>query len=174
MKKALTLLGLLILLISCNSNESKMKSGIKEYLEKNAKDPKSYEFVELKILDTVTIGELNEKKVEDNEYELKSENDNIIFQKKQISDFPSLPRFENDSIIKASEEKIIRLKNELEINKKDLNNKEIVGYLGTHKYRLKNGFGALDLSEMFVEFDKDFNFLEMKKNPNYKVFNLKK
>jgi hypothetical protein len=38
---------------------------------------------------------------------------------------------------------------------------------------MKNGFGALDLSEMSVEFDKDFNFLEMNKDTNYEVFNEK-
>jgi hypothetical protein len=170
MKKAITILGLGILMVSCNSNESKMKSGIKEYLEKNAKDPKSYEFVELKILDTVTIGELYKRKVENNELEMEVENDNIVFQNKLLNDFPSLPSDEGMASIKQSEEEIIKVTKQLELNKKNINNKEIVGYVATHKYRLKNGFGALDLSEMFVEFDKDFKFLEMNEKLNYNIF----
>ena len=174
MKKVITILGLGILMVSCNSNESKMKSGIKEYLEKNAKDPKSYEFVELKILDTVTIGELNQRKVEDDEYDLKSENENIVFQNKLINDYPSLPSAEQKAKIRESEKIIIEISKQLEQNKKNTNNKEIVGYVATHKYRLKNGFGALDLSEMFVEFDKDFKFLEMNEKLNYDIFDSKK
>lgn len=57
MKKTITILGLALLVISCNSNESKTKIGIKDYLGENAKDPKSYEFVELKATDTLTVAE---------------------------------------------------------------------------------------------------------------------
>jgi hypothetical protein len=173
MKKTITILGLTLLMVSCNSNESKMKSGIKDYLDKNAKDPKSYEFVELKILDTVTVGEVNKRIVDDLTYDIESAKKDIVFQNKLITDYPSLPSTEQKAKIKDSETQIATLTKELEANKKDFKDKNVVGYVATHKFRIKNGFGALDLSEMFVEFDKDFNFLEMDKNLNYSVIKIK-
>lgn len=173
MKKTITILGLAILMISCNSNESKMKSGIKEYLDKNAKDPKSYEFVELKILDTVTIGEINKRIVDNLTYDIAGAKEDIVFQNKLINDYPSLPSDEQKAKIKESELEIANLTKELNANKKDFTNKDVAGYVASHKFRIKNGFGALDLSEMYVEFDKDFNFLEMDKNLNYSVIKVK-
>lgn len=173
MKRTITILGCAILMISCNNNESKMKSGIKEHLNKNAKDPKSYEFVELKILDTVTVGEINKRIVDDITYDIERAKEDIIFQTKLINDYPSLPNDDNKSKIKEYELEIANLTQKLNANKKDFTNKEIAGYVANHKFRLKNGFGALDLSEMFVEFDKDFNFLEMDKNLNYSVIKVK-
>ena len=35
--------------------------------------------------------------------------------------------------------------------------KDIVFYNSNHKFRLKNGFGALDLEQQLVLFDKEFN-----------------
>lgn len=169
MRKTIAILGLTLLMISCNSNESKMKSEIKEYLDKNAKDPKSYEFVELKILDTVTIGEVNKRIVDDLNYDIESAKKDIVFQNKLITDFPSLPSDEQKAKIKDSETQIATLTKELQVNKRDFKDTNVVGYVATHKFRIKNGFGALDLSEMFVEFDKDFNFLEMDKSLNYSV-----
>lgn len=173
MKKTITILGLTLLMISCNSNESKMKSGIKDYLEKNAKDPKSYEFVELKILDTVTVGEINKRKIEDLTYDIESAKKDIVFQNKLITDYPSLPSDDQKAKIKESETQIANLTKELNATNKDFTNKDVAGYVAAHKFRIKNGFGALDLSEMYVEFDKDFNFLEMDKNLNYSVIKIK-
>ena len=173
MKKAITILGITLLIVSCNSDESKMKSGIKEYLDKNAKDPKSYEFVELKILDTVTVGEVNKRIVDDLTYDIENAKKEIVFQNKLITDYPSLPSTEQRIKIKESETQIAALIKELEASKKDFKDKNVVGYIANHKFRIKNGFGALDLSEMYVEFDKDFNFLEMDKSPNYDIIKIK-
>jgi PBP1b-binding outer membrane lipoprotein LpoB len=173
MKKTITILGLAILMISCNSNESKMKSGIKDYLDKNAKDPKSYEFIELKILDTVTVGEINKRIVDDLTYEIEMVKEDIVFQKKLISDFPSLPSDEEKSKINELELEMTNLTKELNANKKDFTSKDVVGYITRHKFRIKNGFGALDLSEMYVEFDKNFKLLEMDKDLNYSVMKIK-
>jgi hypothetical protein len=191
MKRTITILGCAILMISCNNNESKMKSGIKEHLNKNANDPKSYEFVELKILDTVTVGEINKRIVDDITYDIERAKEDItydierakkdiIFQTKLINilghDNLSLRREyeleieDNKSKIKEYELEIANLTQKLNATKKDFTNKEIVGYVAYHKFRLKNGFGALDLSKMFVEFDKDFNFLEMDNELNYSQF----
>ena len=57
MKKIFIILTTLFL-FSCNNPESKMRTEIKKYLDKNSKDSKTYEFVELIIKDTVIEGEL--------------------------------------------------------------------------------------------------------------------
>lgn len=169
MKKIILMLALTMLMFSC-SNESKMKSEIKNYLDKNAKDPTSYEFVELKILDTVTIGDINKRTVEDLTYDIETNKKDIVFQNKLIKDYPSLPNDEQKAIIDSVQNVIATLTKEIDANKKDFTNKEILGYVATHKFRIKNGFGALDLDEMWVEFDKDFKLLKMDKSPNFDVF----
>ena len=75
------LLGALLLLsmfnlVSCG-NQGKMESGIKTFLEKNAKDPVSYQLVELKIIDTITISSIaknsikvSQETIDDNNREL--------------------------------------------------------------------------------------------------------
>jgi hypothetical protein len=165
-------------LVSC-SNESKMKSEIKTYLNKNAKDPKSYEFVELKIIDTVTDGDLIQRNIENLESELSFNMERIEKRQNKYDGYlkDGLPvsslnniKKEVDSLKLAMpniENKILNLK-------KQISNKDILGYVATHKFRIKNGFGALDLSEMFVEFDKDYKLLEMDKDLNFSVFNQKK
>lgn len=173
MKKTITVLGLTLLILSCKNNESKMKIGIKEYLGKNAKDPKSYEFIELKILDTVTFGEINKRIFDDLNEGIESAKKDIVFQNKLINEFPSLPSDKEKEKIKEREAQITSLTKELGANKSDFTNKEIAGYVTRHKFRIKNGFGALDLDEMFVEFDKDCNLLEMDKDLNYSVIKIK-
>jgi hypothetical protein len=174
MKNIVIMIALLMLLTSCNSNENKIKSGIKEHIGKNANDPNSYEFVDLKIIDTVTVGELNEREVEEIKDDLKNERSDIAIQNKIINMFPSLPNHDSKSIIKMSEDRIVVLEKKLEINKKDLSNKEIVGYVVKHKYRQNNLSGALQLVEVFVEIDSKFKFLEMGEKLDYGIFYLLK
>jgi hypothetical protein len=160
MKKVILFMSLSIALFSC-SNESKMKSGIKEYFNTNAKDPKSYEFVELKVFDTLTIGAVAKSVIEDIDRNIQSEKDDIIFQKGLMAKYPTLTGSEEKSKIESSEEMIKIYKTDKEAVKKFLNSKEIVLYNASHKYRLKNGFGALDLSNSDFVFDKDFNVVKM-------------
>jgi hypothetical protein len=145
-----------------------MKNGITDYLNKNAKDPKSYEFVELKVIDTITAGEcakdlittnvglIAEKNIEiqKKENEIKDAQQDIDYKEYKIS---------FDKIINLSKSSISIFK--LEINDYEKENiklkkittlTDVVFYNANHKFRLKNGFGALDLDQKFVLFDKDF------------------
>jgi hypothetical protein len=162
----------MILLTSCNSNENKIKSRIKEHIIKNTNDPNSYEFVDLKIIDTVTVGELNEKEIEQIKDDLKNERSDIVIQNNIINIFPSLPNDDSKTIIKMSEDQIVLLEKKLKISNKDLGNKEIVGYVIKHKYRENNLAGALQSNEVFVEFDSEFKFLEMGEKLDYGIFYL--
>jgi hypothetical protein len=170
MKKFILLLVLSMALFSCSNNESKMKSAIIDYLNKNARDPKSYEFVELKIVDTVTVGDYAENKILELQISNSEAQQQINITKLKAKDNPSETK---NKIILLSEEIIVKNKKDSIELSKNLNNKEVIGFVATHKFRIKNGFGALDLSEMYVEFDKEFKLLEMDKDLNYSVFGKK-
>jgi hypothetical protein len=180
MKKITLVLMLSMALFSC-SNESKMKSEIKAYLDKNAKDPKSYEFVDLTIFDTVTVGEVAKQKIESlaiESLEIQNtilENETKILENKMKS-YPELFIEVNKqrqasidsykSFIKANSNDSLRLIKKVKDN-------TLVGYYAKHAYRLKNGYGALDLSTSNVAFDKDFKLLDFSDILNYSVFNKK-
>lgn len=169
MKKIILVAILLTALFSCSNDESKMKSGIVDYLNKNAKDPKSYEFVELKVIDTITAGECAKDLIESNisliaEKKLEIQvKENEIINAQQDLDYNEF-KVDFDNIINLSK-KTIKLCNDA-INeyekeniklKKIINLKDIVFYNSNHKFRLKNGFGALNLEQQLVLFDKEFN-----------------
>lgn len=166
MKKVIFALCLLFAIVSCSnenklkSNESKMKSGIKDYFEKNANDPKSYEFVDLKITDTLTLGEVANQNIEVIDKSIK---DNIEFlkdRKKFEAEYPN-PDAKMDF---ASYEEIIKYdKKSKELFEKFSNSTEIVLYKVSHKYRLKNEFGAIILLTNDFVFDKDFIVVDMAK-----------
>jgi hypothetical protein len=184
MKKNILFLCLSLLIVSCNSNEHKMKTGIKNYLDKNAKDPKSYEFVELKVIDTVTAGEIAKHKIEFNNEILKVEAGSLTLSKENLQKAIGYKKqfndndFDEDIIgsakeVKEAETAIEQCKKENKHYAKWIDSKEVLGYIAIHKCRLKNGYGALDLTEYYVEFDKNFNLLAMDKDINHSVFELK-
>jgi hypothetical protein len=168
MKKILLGLLLSITFFSC-SNESKMKSGIADYLNKTAKDPKSYEFVELKVIDTITVGECATNLITSNNNLIAEKNieiqnrENEIKDAQQDIDYKEF-KIDFDKIINAANSSKSIFK--LEINdykkeniklKKITTLTDVVFYNANHKFRLKNGFGALDLDQKYVLFDKQLN-----------------
>jgi Mg2+ and Co2+ transporter CorA len=167
MKKIILVTILSTALFSC-SNESKMKDGIKKYLDKNAKDPRSYELVELKVLDTITAGEVanqlndlnidNIKNYSEDIENLKLEISNNVLRNKKYNT-NTFDEFINEANIDIDTDQEIIKESKEEINKlkKLLNSKDVIGFMVHHKYRLKNGFGALDISENEILFDKDLN-----------------
>lgn len=176
MKKIILVTAFSMAFFSC-SNEGKMKDGIKEYLDKNAKDPKSYELIELNILDTITAGEVanqlndlnieNIKNYSEDIEKLKLENSNNVLRNKKYNtntfdEFINEANIDidtNQEIIKESKEEINKLK-------KFLNSKDVIGFMVHHKYRLKNSFGALNISENKILFDKDLNINSFEASDN--------
>ncbi|MBC7749555.1 MAG: hypothetical protein H7Z76_13445 [Methylotenera sp.] len=181
MKKIILGLAIAISLMSCSGNESKMKSEIKSYLDKNAKDPKSYEFVDLKIIDTVVNGKLAQERISENDTlisnNLKSIETNKITLRKAESDKVKYNDSSFDEFIDGAKadietaEAIIKNhKNDNEKYKKLLKSKEVLGYVAIHNYRLKNGFGALDIDKSYVVFDKDFKLLTFGEDTDLSIF----
>jgi TolA-binding protein len=169
MKKILLGLLLSITLFACSNDESKMKSGIADYLSKTAKDPKSYEFIELKVIDTITVGKCATNLITSNNDLIADINieiqklENEIKDAQQDIDYKEFKK-DFDKIINAANSSISILK--LEINDYEKENiklkkittlTDVVFYNANHKFRLKNGFGALDLDQKYVLFDKEFN-----------------
>lgn len=158
-------------LTSCSyTNEHKMKSSIEEYLEENAKDPKSYEFISLTMIDTITAVEHYGILIVDcgskiwnaeswiEYYKSRIELDKLIFD--TDDSLYKNYREEQENKIKEYESKIKEYKSEIELYESkitQLGHKEVFEYVAIHKYRIKNGFGALDLFESKVVFDAEFN-----------------
>lgn len=172
MKKIILGLAVLTVLFSC-SNESKMKSEIKAYLDKNAKDQKSYEFVELKSLDPLTVGDYAKKRIAFN-YENKKFNDSIVknfglyIDKIELDPFgENLNSPENQKeYFDDAKKQLIEIEVVNKILNKHIDSKDILIVKAIHSFRIKNGFGVLDLVNMYVFFNKDYKLLDMTKE-NY-------
>ena len=183
MKKVILTSLMSLFLISCSQNENSIKSEISDYFEKNAKDPKSYEFVELKIVDTITAEDCIKSSQENNAEFILSCKTNIEDYKTKIikreTDILEVKNMEYTSssekgnliidinksieskkkLIDSLEAKISDIEIENEKIKKVENKKDILCFVYKHKYRLKNGFGALDLVESYFLFDKNNKLL---------------
>lgn len=180
MKKTLLLLsGLMLLASSCSkSSDETRKESIKVFLDKNAKDPKSYELVELKIFDTVTPSDVSKFQIEKLETENLRVKNEILNQQNKLLDYQLTGH--NDSykdLIKTRNEAIKTYEEILSMNNKDIekakkNSSDItpLGYIYLHKYRLKNGFGALDLSSNFLSFNTKDSLVSFNETPDYLVF----
>lgn len=153
-------------LTSCsNMEEHKMKSSIEEYLEENAKDPNSYEFIELTMIDTITNFENTEGFIKHAKFEISTHEFWIEYHKRNVELDKEIFGIKYNSEkeerkIKEYERKIKELESEIELYGRKIsrvNDKEVFEYVASHKYRIKNGFGALDLYESKVVFDAEFN-----------------
>jgi hypothetical protein len=163
MKKIILGLNVVVSLVSCSNNESKMREEIVTYLQANAKDPKSYEFVELKVVDTVTIGEVNKRLIGDNKVGIFIAESSLEVEKMLVKDIG----VEQELKVKGIVSNLNELKKQALTLSKDTINKEPLGYIATHKFRIKNGFGALDLSSRYIQFDKEFKLLKMDEKLSY-------
>jgi len=127
---------------------------IKEYIKENLRDPSSYDPISFSELDSVFstyITTEEGRKLDD----FRKMNDSRAFQ----LDF---------DIFESNEDKIMINKDSIKIYKKIAEDAEklfneneskykgeLVGWSVNHKYRAKNGFGALDLEEEHFFFNKD-------------------
>lgn len=173
MKRNILIIGLLVLVVSC-SNESKMKSVLQDYMNKNSKDPYSYEYMDLKVIDTIQVAEFAKKTIDFNNV---NQNfcDSVVVNFEADADKVELDYLgENMNTPQKHRE---QLKDAIETLKKGkaenlkmhsfLTSKDVLIYFTIHKFRAKNGFGALDLDSIYVQFDKDFKLLSVSKEKLY-------
>lgn len=160
MKKIISVFIIAFTIFGC-SKENKIKNNIETYLNKHASAPKTYEFVELKMLDTITKGEIAERQVKTFETDITEINEEIIRDQVLISKFPTLDNDAQKIQIKGNKEYLVKITPKVKALKKQISNKEIVGYEALHTFRINNAFGALTLNDQYVSFDKDFNVLSI-------------
>lgn len=166
-KKISPIVGILVLLNSCTPQEKKLnqdeivKSNVEAYLMPNLNDPKSYEFVELTLLDSTVIADCFRHIKRSKEY-------NIKVAQRLLEDFQD-QRGTYDDNDEDNYREDIRLNKEIlsdidsvEVTLNDKIN-EVTYYTYLFKFRSNNSFGALVLGEYYLHIDP---------NSNYKVIEL--
>lgn len=173
MKKNVLLVVLSVLVMAC-SNENKMKSEIKDYMNKNAKDPQSYEYVDLQIMDTIQTAEFAKKTIDFNNVNQKFCDSVVVNFDADVNKVELDYMGENMNTVEKHQEQLKDAKETLKKGKAEnlkmnsfIKSKDVLIYLTIHKFRAKNGFGALDLDSIYVQFDKDFKLLSVSKEELY-------
>lgn len=156
--KILLSISIILLLSSC-SKESKVKSAVNEYVEKNFNDPSSYELIELKLIDT--LKEENAAKFLINQrVKYISQIENYIKEKKEENGRKALNAFfsgnhfsvliagneikKQDLILNRYKKDSIGIaQKEIEKLKKYSLSKKNIYYRYRHEFRAKNDVGAL-------------------------------
>ena len=162
MKKIIFALPAIVFLVACNSNEKTARTKVEEYIQANANDPKSYEFIDMGKPDTTRISDTLEtsayldslidldmaqsslerakSNVAEYEEEIKGEYGYIYMDSyneyvKEVGEYTE--KIEKDKIkIEEKKKKILGLK-------QNPKSDEIVRITYTVNFRLKNGLGAL-------------------------------
>ena len=142
MKKYLALTVVAIVLCACSSPEKRAQKLIKDYLMENLKDPSSYDPAKFGGLDSLYSS-----------FELKDEEFTAIHDKLKA-------RFDlelacND--FKATDATLKEMDANIEAwnEAKAAFQPRFIGWKMNHRYRAKNGFGALDIHEQTFQFDKE-------------------
>jgi len=147
-------------LVSCNSNEKKAKKLIKDYLSKNLNDASSYEPVEFSKLDSTFSSfyfssegqKLTEKEefAHNRAFDLSIED--VLEENPKIQDSIRIYKQIEETSKKAYEEKELTYVGEFN------------GWKMTHKYRAKNGLGAMILGTTNYTFDKELTVVKSASN----------
>lgn len=156
----LSMVSIILTLVSCNSNEKKAQKLIKDYLSKNLNDASSYESVEFSKLDSTFSafyfspeGEkltARQEFADKRAFELKLED--ILEENASIQD--------SIKIYKQIEEGSKRLYEEKEQSYVG----EFNGWRMKHKYRAKNGIGAIILGTTNFTLNKELTEIKSANN----------
>lgn len=156
MKKLLFILCIIGLFSCKETQEEKAQSLVENYLKENLKDPSSYESVSFGVIDSTFTNVEDEPefkrldiakglldKVDEAQLKVKMSYTYSLNERMKFQDEADM-YLDSAKIIKAEVDSFV------ENYKPSFN-----GYLIKHKYRAKNGFGALDLTEQIFLIDKD-------------------
>jgi hypothetical protein len=174
MKKLLLLLVLGFVLTSCTQAQNEMESEIKVYIDKNVKYPESYESIDFKIIDTITIGENAQMSINIDESNIQDLQNSLNNHKLQFAksidaviqygkDFQHFVDEAKEGIVETTVQ-LIDADNRIVDYKKDLNSKEVYSYVIENNFLLKNKFGELCLSKSYFFFDKKLKIFDVSNN----------
>ena len=161
-------------IISC-SKENKIQTKINEYVEKNFNDPKSYELIELKLIDTLTTKKAAKYIIDNRIATIDAINKYVKEKNKEISDRamsaflggPSLGLNAEVNELKQEKAELLKYNDTISMYQKDnerlkkyLNKSGIVYFRYQHNYRTKNNSGVLIKYTDTLRIDKDDNIIE--------------
>ncbi|WP_297517774.1 hypothetical protein [Flavobacterium sp.] len=182
MKKVLFFTFIVALGCGKGKSENPFESSLKDHIIKSADYPNSYEFISATVSDTLTESELSSNKLlkleaENSDLRLKILDNELSIQENNLKSHPELFKDVNEgrqntinslkAILKANSSDSIRLS-------KITDNKNIVGFIIKHEYKIKNRNGDLEKKIDFGYFDKENKFLGSSNMLNYESFNLGK
>lgn len=145
------------ILISC-SDTYKIESTIQKYVTENFNDPKSYEVIDIQLIDTLTIGEASQFLIDSRILSINDINRYINEKETELSDrelslfLRGKSLFSLDQIDEIDKEKeavnqyrdtILYLENSIKKLKPLVSSNEVVYYRVKHSYRADNGLGSL-------------------------------
>lgn len=158
MEKILIIISTILILVSCNSNEKTAQNKIKEYIQLNANDPKSYEFIDIREIDTIKISDtlLNQIQFDSNmirrygvyineRYVISVASKNLYIQESFSRDQDT----ENQIYIKRIEDTKRKIKS-LKLNP---NKDEILKIIYTINFRIKNINGGIIKSQASITYN---------------------
>jgi hypothetical protein len=161
--KYILILLVAVTVISCG-NKKTPESIVKHYMDSVLHDPKSYELVSLKLIDTLTTSKkylyLNDNLTE----LLKIDSLALQTQIDRRKNFPTLfsDKIEGTFDYKMYHERLLNIANNKKIGDSIIANNlnKVLGYQYIHNYRAKNKMGALTLSEDYIYFNTDMKIVK--------------
>ena len=179
MKKIILLLAVITTFLTSCSDESKIKTQIKDYVKTNFKDPSSYEVMEFKI-DTFTMKDIAEFQIEIyNDVYIENDKKSLEMYTKFYNDHKNFNSeygnnmFDLDNDIsyinqyKKSIDSVNNLITKISKFKKDTT----IGYYSVkNKYRAKNSFGGYDIDSIHYVFDSNFKLICIKGTEEFCLF----
>jgi len=148
--KRVFVLVLVLIFLSCNPKQSKIEASIKARVDSTFDDPKSYELVEIKMLDTNGVNnDIENEKLYIGACNSLIANNNFLMKNYNLNDLD----WDKAMSIVIENEKDLKIATEKLNNLKKFKN----GKLGriTHKFRAKNKDGVLKLQteNIFINLD---------------------
>jgi hypothetical protein len=156
-------------LTSCSEKGPKqfdiVKRNVEEFLKPKMNDPKSYEFIELRLADSILYSENIDYRLEYFKNDLNHDKNSLESQEKYKTDIPSM--YHDDEVIELKKriEKYNKVLSEIDSLKNLLGNRvnDVASYTYIYSFRGKNSLGALVLNEYIVQTDPA---------PDYKIINV--
>ena len=163
-----------IIILSC-SKENRLQTKIDEYVKNNFNDPNSYEFIELKFIDTLTTKKAAQYIIDNRNATIDAINKYIKNKNKEISDravsaylgSSDFALYNEVEELKQEKEELTKYKDTISMYQKD--NERLKKYLTQtgivylryqHNYRTKNNSGAIMKYTDTLRIDKEDNIIE--------------